>query len=362
MMEQMQKIKKSTALLLFLIGFLGYIFLGTSFSTRLSAEENIQCIWTGIEKIVAVGDIHGDYKNFVKILKNTKLVDKNLHWIGEKTHLVQTGDILDRGSRAKEALDLLMKLEKEAKKTGGKVHVLIGNHEEMNITGIAFGQSGYVLVDQFVSFIPDKYRLEKEKEFRKKEDNESKKLSTKSPSEESLKKFWEDVLRKDPKAKKEYFNGFNEKYGKWLLGKNTVIKINDIVFTHGGISEEFSTWKLKDINEQARKELKEFRNAQKENRSPQLNPKIVFQPEGPLWFRDLALNDEEDYKEDVKRILKNLGAEFMVVAHTPRLQKGKIMNRFNERVWIIDTGIADVYGGNLTALIIENGQFNPKRY
>ena len=75
---------------------------------------SIQCVWTGVGKIVAVGDIHGAYKNFVKILKGTELIDNDLHWIGGKTHLVQTGDIMDRGPGAKRVFDLLMRLEKEA--------------------------------------------------------------------------------------------------------------------------------------------------------------------------------------------------------------------------------------------------------
>ena len=96
-----------------------------------------QCIWTGVDKIVAVGDIHGDYDNFTTILKNTGIISSNGHWKAGCTHFVQTGDVLDRGPDARKVLDLIMKLEKEAEKAGGMVHFLIGNHEEMNITGIA---------------------------------------------------------------------------------------------------------------------------------------------------------------------------------------------------------------------------------
>ena len=39
-----------------------------AFFTNLFAED-IQCEWTGVERIVAVGDLHGDYHNFIKILK-----------------------------------------------------------------------------------------------------------------------------------------------------------------------------------------------------------------------------------------------------------------------------------------------------
>ena len=95
-----------------------------------SPAADIPCEWTGVERIVAVGDLHGDFDNFVTILKKPKvgLVDENLHWTGGKTHLVQIGDILDRGDKAKEIFDLLMRLEKEAAAAGGMVHVLLGNH------------------------------------------------------------------------------------------------------------------------------------------------------------------------------------------------------------------------------------------
>ena len=117
----------------------------------------IPCKWSGVEKIVAVADIHGDYDNFEKILIGTDLVDENLDWIGGKTHLVQLGDILDRGDKAKEAFDLLMKLEKQAETAGGMVHVLIGNHEEANITGIVFDQARYLTPGQLLSFLPPAY-------------------------------------------------------------------------------------------------------------------------------------------------------------------------------------------------------------
>jgi hypothetical protein len=82
---------------------LAVVLLLFTFSLLCPAAENI-CEWTGVEKIIAIGDLHGDYDHFVLILKNPKvgLVDENLHWTGGRTHLVQTGDILDRGDKAKE--------------------------------------------------------------------------------------------------------------------------------------------------------------------------------------------------------------------------------------------------------------------
>ncbi|MFP4081210.1 MAG: metallophosphoesterase [Candidatus Aminicenantes bacterium] len=349
MIRSTRKVKKFTALL-----------LSVSLITVFLYGSSTQCVWSDIEKIVAVGDIHGDYKNFVKILKGTKLIDEQLHWTGGKTHLVQTGDIMDRGPDAKKVFDLLMKLEEEAEKTGGKIHVLIGNHEEMNITGIAFDYAGYVTVEQFVSFLPEKYRKKKKKEFTEKTgENE---IDQDKYLDNSLKKYWLELM-KEKSARKKYVDNFNDKYGKWILSHNAVIKINHVIFVHGGISRQFSTWKIEDINEQLQEELCFLQKAAKRPRSfsGSYNPKIVYKSEGPLWYRGLALEDEQNLKQEVDKILENLGAKYMVIAHTPRagsrIVSEEYMSRFDGRIWIIDTGISDYYGGFLSALIIENENF-----
>lgn len=352
--KPMKKTQKIAIIAIFILFFLAHL-----------SAASIQCVWTGVEKIVAVGDIHGAYKNFVKILKGTKLIDDDLHWIGGKTHLVQNGDIMDRGPGAKKVFDLLMRLEKEAEEAGGKVHALIGNHEEMNITGISLDYPGYVTVEQFVSFLPEKYREKKEKEFREKRGE--KKLKEKNPDQilnNDFKEYWQEILRKDKGAQRNYINNFNKKYGKWILKHNAVIKINDIIFVHGGISEKFSTWKLKDINNGLRQELSFLGRAARNPQSASIpfKPEIVYNSNGPLWYRGLALNNEHDFKAEVDKILNNLGAKYIVAAHTPRtgsrVVSVKEMRRFEGKVWIIDTGISEFYGGFLSALIIDNGKFS----
>jgi hypothetical protein len=331
------------------------------FFSSLGAEE-IPCVWTGVEKIVAVGDLHGDYSNFVKILKATGMVKDGLHWAGGRTHLVQTGDAMDRGPDAKNILDLMIILEKEAKTAGGQFHFLIGNHEEMNITGITFDYPGNVSVEQFVSFLPAGYRQKREKEFRKLADKET------SPgprplvdSVETFRKYWSDEIKNNPQARTEYLVNFNDKYGKWILRHNAVVKINDVVFAHGGISERFSKWKLKDINDTLRTELEMLRlNLVSGNPlPPAFTPKIVYVSDGPLWDRELAREDENAFQPEVDRILANLGAKYMVIAHTPHIvHSKKEMSRFQGKIWIIDTGISEVYGGHPSALIIEGDNFS----
>src|SRR4030042_4274754 len=120
------------------INFLFPISLLLLACSALCPAAQIPCEWTGVEKIIAIGDLHGDYDNFVLILKSPKvaLVDDGLHWLGGKTHLAQTGDVMNRGDRAKEIFGLLMRLEIEAGGAGGKVPFLLGNDAEATPTAV----------------------------------------------------------------------------------------------------------------------------------------------------------------------------------------------------------------------------------
>jgi hypothetical protein len=299
-----------------------------------------------------VGDLHGDYDNFVQILRGTKMVDSDLHWTAGKTHLVQTGDIMDRGPDPKKIFDLLMNLEKEAEAAGGMVHVLLGNHEEMNLTNIIFRYPDYVSADQFRSFLPEAYEKKQEGHLQKM----MRDVHNDSQREAMSSMFW-NKLKGDRDAQREYFINFYEKYGTWLLQQNAVIKINDIIFVHGGIGEKYSTWKIEDINNLLRRELSDLARAALKSEPQNSRLEIAYKTDGPLWYRDLARVPEEDMNEEVDRILANLGAKVMVIAHTPKVPTRKEMERFGGKVWIIDTGISIIYGGRLSALIIENGEF-----
>jgi hypothetical protein len=153
-------------------------------------------------------------------------------------------------------------------------------------------------------------------------------------------------------------------YGDWILGHNVVIKINDIVFVHGGISEELSQKPLKLINETFRKELDDIRTAIIRDQPPKIpgyDRELYNLGEGPLWYRALASEESEEFSDDVVRILGKLKANYIVIAHTPQIGKEK-MSKYDDKVWIIDTGIANYYraiGGHISALIIDNGQFYP---
>jgi hypothetical protein len=336
------------------------------FETSRAAQ--IPCVWTGVRKIIAVGDLHGDYDNFILILKNPKvgLVDDDLHWIGGKTHFVQTGDIMDRGDKAKDIFDFLMRLEKEAEAAGGKVHVLLGNHEEATITGISLGYPDYVSVRQFVSFLPEDFRKAREKEYISRAQAQGGDLD----ENPDLLSFWDGILnnirqRNDPEAALAYIDNFNKTYGKWLLQKNSVIKINDIIFVHGGINLQYSSWKIKEINEVVRLELGAYALHPTNPRlgGQPLMPRLVYNPQSPLWYRQ----DDITSQTEIDKILANLGATRMVVGHnflgsgggSPIVLQEDAVARFENKIWMIDTGIgySDV-GGILYALLIEDGMFD----
>ncbi len=73
-----------------------------------------------MERVIAIGDVHGDYESFAAVLRSAALIDKEGNWTGGKTHLVQTGDIVDRGPDSRAVMDLLMRLQKQAAAAGAR--------------------------------------------------------------------------------------------------------------------------------------------------------------------------------------------------------------------------------------------------
>jgi hypothetical protein len=325
----------------------------------------IPCKWSGVKKIVAVADIHGDYDNFVKILIGTDLVNGNLDWIGGETHLVQLGDILDRGDGAKDAFDLLMKLEKQAESAGGMVHVLIGNHEEVNIVGIALQTSGYVTKGQFLSFLPEDYIAKREAPIRKKYESDS---NSDGELPKALDRFWEKELNdagKNPmdptESEKKYQEHFFKKYGKWLLTKNLAIKINRTIFVHAGFSDQeyFLDMDLQELNDRARREFRAWADRIIFEVNIQPEHKFLVESQALHWYRGWVRDPEDGNSGTLTQVLAKLKAKHMVVGHTVRsveVVHSRELSRFEGRIWAIDVGISDYYEKHdlLCALIIED--------
>ena len=104
--------------------------------------------WSGVERVVVVPDIHGAYPELIELLQASDVIDQSLAWRAGTTHLVSLGDILDRGAESRKVMDLLMRLEREALAAGGRVHVVSGNHETMNLVG----DLRYVSREEFAAY------------------------------------------------------------------------------------------------------------------------------------------------------------------------------------------------------------------
>jgi hypothetical protein len=290
-----------------------------------------QAEWKNVERVVALGDVHGDYAAFVEVLRSAELIDQRNHWTGGKTHLVQTGDVPDRGPDTKKVMDLLMDLEKEAVKAGGYVHALIGNHEAMNM----YGDLRYTTPGEFAAFAT-------------------------SESENLRARYWRQESKKSPrpnfddrrKWESEHPLGWFEHrteyrsqgtYGKWIRSHNAIVKINDTIYLHGGISPRYVSMPLKQINETIAGELSDLAAINKEG--------PVMGEDGPLWYRGLADDNGPAIAAHVDRVLAAYGVKRIVIGHTPT--PGAVIPRFEGKVIRIDVGMSAVYGSHRACFLLE---------
>ncbi|MBK5290508.1 MAG: metallophosphoesterase [Acidobacteriia bacterium] len=305
------------------------------------ADDSAKVAWTGVEKIVAIGDIHGDHDKLSQILQTTGLMDAKKRWTGGKTHLVQTGDVVDRGPESRKAMDLLIKLEKEAKKAGGIVHSLMGNHEAMNV----YGDLRYVSPQEYAEF----------------KNSESEKLRTaffeqaveesKAASKASGGAVAPDRVKWDQEHPLGFFEhrlayGPKGTYGKWIRDKNAIVQINGLLFLHGGLSLKYAVDPLPAINDRIRAELKDF---------ALLQNGAAMAEDGPLWHRGWAEGDEATLDAELTQVLAKYGATRMVVGHTITPSK-QVSARFQGKLLMIDVGMSSAYGGkSIGYLVCEKG-------
>jgi hypothetical protein len=286
-------------------------------------------------RIVAVGDVHGAIASFSALLKKAGLIDEQHRWSGGKDVLVQTGDVSDRGAGMRAALDLLMSLEQQAARAGGRVHTVLGNHEVMNLVG-----------------------------------------ETRDGTPEIFTTFGGEA------EMREAF-GPRGRYGRWLRSKPVIVDLDDSIFLHGGINPDFSNASVNEINRRARRELADWdkgvkwlvdrklvpasprfleaveaarreleRLATEELREHPDTPRIaarlipvanigatsLFSPDGPLWFRGFSTWTDEEGEARINAVLAKLKAKRLVTGHTVQ-QTRRITERFGGRLFLIDTGM-----------------------
>ena len=294
-----------------------------------------------VRRIVAIGDVHGDHQRLLELLRSASLVDAKNAWTGGDAHLVLTGDSVDRGDHSALVLDLLMELEPQARKAGGRLHLLIGNHEAMDL----YGDLRYVTKDDFAGFQGPNSKDLQDRQMRAALDT-LKRDGMPPADENAWRKKYQD---EHPRGWVEHRLAFQPdgKYGKWLRQQNAIIKINDAIFLHGGISPKYATLTRPEINTRVRKELADF---------SKLAKGIVTDEEGPLWYRGLAQlpEDNREMAELLPRVLASHQARHIVIGHTPQLA---VMPRFDGKVIAIDVGLSKPFDGPPAFLLIEDGKY-----
>ncbi len=298
--------------------------------------------WENVARVVAIGDLHGDYPKFVDMATQAGLIDANGDWIGGQTHFVQLGDVPDRGADTRKILDHLMRIEPQAAIAGGRVHALIGNHEAMNIEG----DLRYVSAGEYAAFVDadsparrDAYYAEVVRKLRE------------TPPPEGLPVF-DEAHRARWNA--EHPLGFvehreawrtNGLYGGWIADHDAVIRINDTLYMHAGLGPLYRRTPREAINLAVRSALDGLPD-------PRL-PDITHAEEGPLWYRGLALNAEVTEASHLRALLATHKVARIVVGHTKRASM--VLPRFEGRVIVTDVAVPARYPDPRAFLIAERG-------
>ena len=269
-----------------------------AFETKFKLEKSK---YKKVKKIAALSDIHGQHELAVEILTNHQIIDANQNWTYGEGHLIIVGDIFDRGPHVNETLWLLYKLENQAEEAGGKVHVLLGNHE-------------YLVFSNDLRYIHKKYAM----------------------VSGLLKTSYTELY------------GTNTVMGRWLRSKPTIVKINNNTFVHGGISKEFlaTGYNMDKINK--------IMSASIDIAEEVLDSTGVayhyFGSNGPVWYRGYFNDNLPD--QEISEILSGIYSKHIVVGHC---SNETVVELYDGKIYGVDSSIKLGKYGEL--LLIEGKKY-----
>ena len=347
----------------------------------LSLAQADEWHFSDVKRIVAVSDIHGAYDAMVATFQESGVIDDSLAWSGAETHLVITGDLLDRGPESRRVVDLIMRLEREAARAGGQVHQLLGNHEVMNL----IGDLRYVSIPEYAAFSDEESAQEREQWYQ-----QFRRSQSENADEPAVRSAFNERAPPGFFGHRRAFrnNGF---YGKWLLEKPLMIVINDTAFVHGGVPPYVAEYGLAGVNGALKTDLLNFLAALStlENAdvlSPidrfreqpsiltakmdagQLDDALMTSaqvvvdhrespintPDGPLWYRGSSTCNDLIEGDGLNIALSKIGATRAAIGHTTTTTR-RVQQRMNGRIIEINTGmLKSSYQGSGYALIIED--------
>jgi len=313
-------------------------------------------------RIVAVGDLHGDYSAWSAIARDAGITGPKGNWTGGRTTLVQVGDIVDRGPDSLKIIRELMRLQKEAARQGGRVIVLTGNHEAMNVTG----DLRYTTEAEFTAFAgPKSAELRDQLYEAKKKDIEAKyRAGNRSLSSAAIREMW---IKERPLGWAEQRLAWapDGEIGRWVIRNPAVAQLGGNLFVHGGLSAEYSKLSVDALNAQVAAALKAI------DRSPD---SIIRSALGPLWYRGHVTRDPKateiappatgmpprpSIEEELDQVLAAYQAKRIIVGHTP--SRSGIRIDHGGRLARIDSGNSRYYGGPLSWLEIVGDRLIPHK-
>ena len=299
------------------------------------------------QRIVAIGDLHGDHDAWRAIARTAGLVDAKGRWAGGNATLVQMGDVVDRGPDSLKIIRDLQKLQRDAPKRGGKVVALVGNHEAM----MMLGDFRYVHPGEFAAFADKDSKSRRDRLYEANKAAIEAAYRARSPqmTPEAIKAEW---LKTMPLGRIEYQLAWRPdgELGKWALSNPAVVKLGGNLFVHGGISSAYAGLSPEDINGKVATALRT------QNQSLTA---IINDPTGPLWYRGLISRGDGDeatvapmapgtaaalsIDQEIDLALRNFGVKRIIVGHTPAREG--IIESAAGKLWRVDSGISRAYAG-----------------
>lgn len=295
------------------------------------------------QRIVAIGDLHGDFSVWRDLALASGVEDSKGRWTGGRTVLVQVGDVVDREPDSLKIIEELRRLQKEAAKQGGKVIALVGNHEAMNMTG----DLRYTVPGDFAEYATSNSAALRERLYQSRKGDIEATYRTKDPdmTSSAIHDAW---IAATPLGWVEQRLAWaaDGDVGRWVDHNPAVALVGGTLFVHGGLSAEYSKLPIDEINRKVDDALRSI------DRSPD---SILNDPLGPLWYRGLISRDPKvtqlpaggparpSIEEELGTVLAAYGAKRIVVGHTPNLKGIQILN--GGRLVTIDTGNSRFYGG-----------------
>ena len=231
----------------------------------------------------------------------------------------------DRAPDTRKIMDLLMKLEPQARRAGGYVHALIGNHEAMNMEG----DLRYTTPAEFAAFVTPGSAAIRDRYYAA----VVAALKAHPPAGPPLKfdaAFRAQFDAEHPLGWVEHQIAWSPQgpYGRWVLTHPAIIRIDDALYLHGGLGPEFVPFDYDVMNKAV---ITALNHQSGKVGGPH---DILWNEQGPLWYRGLAQHDEAAEAPNVDAILARYKVSHIVIGHTK--QYTQVNARFDGKVLLTD--------------------------